>query len=90
MHRRSFLFGLGAVVAAPMIVKASSLMPVKVMNPTLFPEMEFSIEKISVIAKSRALKASWTFVTNEDVEYRYNPIGLVVFPTDKEIKQYAS
>jgi hypothetical protein len=31
MHRRSFLLGLGALMAAPAIVKASSLMPVKQM-----------------------------------------------------------
>jgi hypothetical protein len=31
MHRRSFLLGLGALMAAPAIVKATSLMPVKQM-----------------------------------------------------------
>jgi hypothetical protein len=29
LHRRSFLLGLGSVVAAPAIVRAASLMPVK-------------------------------------------------------------
>lgn len=33
-NRRSFIAGLGAVFAAPAIVRASSLMPVKVLAPT--------------------------------------------------------
>lgn len=33
MHRRSFLFGVGAsLIAAPAIVRAASLMPVKPVN----------------------------------------------------------
>jgi hypothetical protein len=32
-NRRGFLIGLGAIVAAPAIVRASSLMPVKVLRP---------------------------------------------------------
>jgi hypothetical protein len=34
MKRRSFLIGLGALVTAPMIVRAEALMPVKVMLPS--------------------------------------------------------
>jgi hypothetical protein len=62
--RRGFLTGLGALfVTAPAIVKATSIMPVKVMQPLQipgFPEMAFSIEKVTVAAKSRQLKANWT------------------------------
>ena len=32
IHRRSFLFGIGSALAAPAIVRASSLMPVKALR----------------------------------------------------------
>lgn len=56
MHRRSFLIGIGSLMAAPIIVKASSLMPVKVMQP-LIP---FDIERIVISARSKYLKAEYT------------------------------
>lgn len=39
MNRRGFFFGLGAALAAPAIVKATSLMPIKVWVPTPDPWM---------------------------------------------------
>jgi hypothetical protein len=35
IHRRSLLIGLGASLAAPAIVRASSLMPIKALAPDL-------------------------------------------------------
>lgn len=36
LSRRGFIGGLGAILAAPAIVKASSLMPVRALVPTLY------------------------------------------------------
>jgi hypothetical protein len=46
-------------LAAPAIVRATSLMPVK--NYDLFPELEFKIEKIVVKVKSRMLSATYCY-----------------------------
>lgn len=35
LARRSFLTGIGAIVCAPAIVRASSLMPIKVVKPEI-------------------------------------------------------
>lgn len=35
MHRRKFLVGLGSLLAAPAIVHAGNLMPVKAIKPSL-------------------------------------------------------
>lgn len=63
--RRSFITGLVSFVAAPAIVRASSLMPVKNFSITNigsgYPEMAFDIERIVVIAKSHCLTARYCF-----------------------------
>jgi len=70
LSRRGFL---GALFVAPAIIKVSSLMPIKALDPIvegqwhpkmfynmqLFPEMSFTIEKVMVTAKSRMLKAEY-------------------------------
>lgn len=38
IHRRKFLTGLASLIAAPAVVRASSLMPVKALAPTLTVE----------------------------------------------------
>lgn len=63
--RRGFLFGLGALVAAPAIVKAEILMPVRgiimpVVGGPLPLDLSFEIEKITVTAPSRRLLAQYT------------------------------
>jgi hypothetical protein len=67
LSRRGLLGCLTGIIAAPMIVKIDSIMPVKVMRPTAFdvglfycPYMPFTIEKIIVRTKSRALNAQYT------------------------------
>ena len=45
IHRRSFITGLISLVAAPAIVRAGSLMPVKVIGPTM---IEFHLPDFKV------------------------------------------
>ena len=44
VQRRAFLTGLGSLLAAPAIVHASSLMPVKVLKP-LAPAFQFAFQQ---------------------------------------------
>lgn len=71
LDRRGFITGLVALVAAPTIVRASSLMPIKVMKP-LYPVMDFKVERIMVTAQSRTLSATYTVEFAQDLEAIYN------------------
>lgn len=51
MNRRSFLLGLSSTLAAPAIVRAASLMPVKAIRPATDREM-------MLLLKQRCLDAS--------------------------------
>lgn len=80
--RRSFLLGLGAVLAAPAVVRAGSLMPVRtpiVMRPGLFKVGEYKLiasldmqSDFSIIYGHFNIKPEWIehfykIVTAEDV-----------------------
>ena len=56
LPRRKFLTGLFGLVAAPAVVKASSLMPVKVINEFTLIEYPFvDFENGPVVPRSRAI-----------------------------------
>lgn len=75
VSRRGFLSCLAGLVAAPMIVKIDSIMPVKAAKLDWpldnFPHIEFNIERFTVTAKSRELKATWTMELEQDLKAVY-------------------
>jgi hypothetical protein len=82
--RRSFITGLASLLAVPAIVRATSLMPVKTpLYVRLYPEMDLSIERITVTAKSRCLTATFAFEPLDYVpvyvpEWITTPSGLII------------
>lgn len=72
IHRRSFLLGLGAAVAAPAIVKASSLMKLPVRR-VILPEIE--IERYAIIRASIPT-AYWRRI-NEGILYSQASTSLI-------------
>lgn len=62
LSRRSLITGLVSLVAAPAIVRASSLMPVKAMPPANWLDQAYSLTKTQI---DRNLYADLTDVTRQ-------------------------
>jgi hypothetical protein len=69
--RRGFLTGLGAVICAPAIVRASSLMPVKIIAPPGLPWGQVSAAQVR--ADMEFMMAKLLRQTNEGFLRAYYP-----------------
>lgn len=69
MNRRKFLWGLGGVIAAPAVVKITSIMPVKAM-PELPP-----VEELETFDLSHAYGRMQTFLEYDGSKWVVNPAG---------------
>jgi hypothetical protein len=79
LNRRSLITGLISLVAAPAIVRAGSLMPVKVMQPQSYLQTMNKYLDTGVFSPEevRALSEMYKFMSSAFAEIgtRFDPIG---------------
>lgn len=86
VNRRRFLTGVGALIAAPAIVRASSLMPIFVMPAG----GDFTTDNLLIHATERYVWGYYDpnafFGTKHAFIRQFDRLGEQVFPTDAEAR----